>query len=197
MMEYFMKKLLIFLFIYSLGLGAAEYTIDKSHTKVLFNITHLVFNTMTGKFDNFKGTFKYDEKSSVLSDVDVSIVTNSINTDNEKRDTHLRSEDFFFAEKHPEITFKFDNKKVAIGKEVGITGDLTMRGVTKKVDLKLTLNGPVVDPWGNSVLIFKLKGKIARKDFGITWNKDLAGKVKGQLIGDVAEIDIQGEANPK
>ena len=192
-----MRRLTIILFFYSLNLFAADYTIDKSHTKVLFNITHLVFNTMTGKFDNFKGTFKYDEKKNILSDVDVSIVTNSINTDNEKRDTHLRSEEFFFAEKYPEITFKFDNKKVNIGKQVNISGDLTMRGVTKKVDLKLTLNGPVTDPWGNSVLIFKLKGNVDRKDFGITWNKDLAGKVKGQLIGDVAEIDIQGEANPK
>lgn len=191
-----MKKLMIIFFIYSLGIGAAEYTIDKAHTKVLFHITHLVFNTMTGKFDNFKGTFKYDDKN-ILSDVDVSIVTNSINTDHEKRDTHLKSEDFFFAEKFPEITFKFDNKKVSVGREVTITGDLTMRGVTKKVDLKLTLNGPVTDPWGNSVLIFKLKGKVDRKDFGITWNKDLVGKVKGQLIGDFAEIDIQGEANPK
>jgi polyisoprenoid-binding protein YceI len=192
-----MKRLSIILFLYSLNLFAVDYTIDKAHTKVLFNITHLVFNTMTGKFDNFKGTFKYDDKKNILSDVDVSIVTNSINTDNEKRDTHLRSEEFFFAEKYPEITFKFDNKKVNIGKQVNISGDLTMRGVTKKVDLKLTLNGPVTDPWGNSALIFKLNGKIDRKDFGITWNKDLAGKVKGQLIGDVAEIDIQGEANPK
>jgi len=192
-----MKRLSIILFFYSLNLFAADYTIDKAHTKVLFNITHLVFNTMTGKFDNFKGTFKYDDKKNILSNVDVSIVTNSINTDNEKRDTHLRSEEFFFAEKFPEITFKFDNKKVNIGKQVNISGDLTMRGVTKKVDLKLTLNGPVTDPWGNSALIFKLNGKIDRKDFGITWNKDLAGKVKGQLIGDVAEIDIQGEANPK
>jgi polyisoprenoid-binding protein YceI len=192
-----MRRLAIILFFYSLNLFGADYTIDKSHTKVLFHITHLVFNTMTGKFDNFKGTFKYDEKKGVLSDVEVSIVTHSINTDNEKRDTHLRSEEFFFAEKFPEITFKFDNKKVGIGKQVTITGDLTMRGVTKKVDLKLTLNGPVTDPWGNSALIFKLKGKVDRKDFGITWNKDLAGKVKGQLIGDVAEIDIQGEANPK
>ncbi len=188
--------MLIFLFIYSLGLDAAEYTIDKAHTKVLFNITHLVFNTMTGKFDSFKGTFKYDEKKGVLSDVDVSIVTNSINTDHEKRDTHLRSEEFFFAEKFPEITFKFDNKKVAIGKQITITGDLTMRGVTKKVDLALTLNGPVTDPWGNSALIFKLKGKVDRNDFGISWNKDLVGKIQGKLIGDIAEIDIQGEANP-
>lgn len=192
-----MKRLSIILFLYSLNLFAADYTIDKAHTKVLFNITHLVFNTMTGKFDNFKGTFKYDEKTNILSNVDVSIVTNSINTDNEKRDTHLKSEEFFFAEKFPEISFKFENKKVTIGKQVTISGDLTMRGVTKKVDLKLTLNGPVTDPWGNSALIFKLKGKVDRKDFGITWNKDLAGKVKGQLIGDLAEIDIQGEANPK
>lgn len=192
-----MKKLAIIFILYSLSLSATEFTIDKAHTKVLFNITHLVFNTMTGKFDSFKGTFKYDEKKSLLSDVDVSIVTASINTDNEKRDTHLRSEEFFFAEKFPDITFKFDNKKVAIGKQITITGDLTMRGVTKKVDLKLTLNGPVTDPWGNSVLIFKLKGKVDRNDFGISWNKDLVGKIQGKLIGDMAEIDIQGEANPK
>ncbi|MFI5389792.1 MAG: YceI family protein [Bacteriovoracales bacterium] len=191
-----MKKLVWFL-IFSLNLSAAEYVIDKAHTKVLFHITHLVFNTMTGKFDNFSGKFKYDEDKNILSDVNVSIAANSINTDHEKRDTHLKSEDFFFAEKFPELTFKFDNKKVVPGKDVEITGDLTMRGVTKKVDLTLTLNGPVTDPWGNSALIFKLKGKVDRRDFGISWNKDLIGKVKGSLIGDMAEIDIQGEANPE
>lgn len=191
-----MKKLAVLLFIYCLSLGATEYKIDKAHSKVLFHITHLVFNTMTGKFDDFNGSFKYDENKSILSEVNVSIATNSINTDHEKRDTHLKSEDFFFAEKFPAITFKFDNKKVPTGKEVKITGDLTMRGVTKKVDLKLTLNGPVTDPWGNSSLIFKLKGKVDRRDFGISWNKDLVGKIKGSLIGDFAEIDIQGEGNP-
>jgi polyisoprenoid-binding protein YceI len=190
-----MKKLVAFL-ILSLNLSAAEYVIDKVHSKVLFHITHLVFNTMTGKFDNFSGKFKYDEDKNILSDVNVSIAANSINTDHEKRDTHLKSEDFFYVEKFPELTFKFDNKKVVTGREVGITGDLTMRGVTKKVDLDLTLNGPVTDPWGNSALIFKLKGKVDRRDFGISWNKDLVGKVKGSLIGDIAEIDIQGEANP-
>ncbi len=190
-----MKKFVTVL-ILSLNLSAAEYVIDKVHTKVLFHITHLVFNTMTGKFDNFSGKFKYDEDKNILSDVKVNIAANSINTDHEKRDTHLKSEDFFFVEKFPELTFKFDNKKVVPGRAVVITGDLTMRGVTKKVDLNLTLNGPVTDPWGNSALIFKLKGKVDRRDFGISWNKDLVGKVKGSLIGDMAEIDIQGEANP-
>ncbi len=190
-----MKKLIIILF--ALNVSAAEYLIDKAHTKILFHITHMVFNTMTGKFDDFSGKFKFDEAKNILSDVNVTISAKSINTDHEKRDTHLRSEDFFSVEKFPELTFKFDNKKIVPGKANTIKGDLTMRGVTKKVDLKLTLNGPITDPWGNSVLIFKLKGKVDRRDFGISWNKDLIGKVKGTLIGDFAEIDIQGEANPK
>jgi polyisoprenoid-binding protein YceI len=89
-----------------------------------------------------------------------------------------------------------DSKMVKIGQPVPVDGELTIRGVTKKVNLKLTLNGPLQDPWGNKVLIFKLKGILDRREYGISWNKDLIGKIKGKLVGNEVEIDIQGEANP-
>ena len=192
-----MKTLAVSLLFFCSSVFAESYVIDKSHTKILFHITHLVFNTMTGKFTNFSGSFDYNQKKGILKNVDVVIKAKSIDTEHTKRDKHLRSEDFFYAKKHPEITFKLKKKRIKVGRRRTINGELTMRGVTKEVPLKLILNGPIKDPWGNKVLVFNLQGKINRKDFEIDWNKGLTGKIKGKLIGEVAEIEIQGEANPK
>ena len=192
-----MKKMTMFpllLLILAFGVSAKNYKIDHGHSKVAFNVTHLVFNTMDGKFNKFSGSFKYDEKSGVLTNVKVKIRTKSIDTNHVKRDKHLRSADFFNAKKFPSITYTLDKTEIEIGKEKVIRGTLNMHGVKKQIPMRLTLLGPVSDPWGNTSLIFKMWGSIARKDFGIEWNQSLKRKVKGMLIGEVVDIKIGGEA---
>lgn len=184
----------LLILVWTLGAQGKPYKIDHSHSKVAFNVTHLVFNTMDGNFKKFKGSFDYDEDSGVLKNVKVTINTKSINTNHVKRDKHLKSADFFNAKKYPHISYSLDKVEIEIGKEKIVKGTLNMHGVKKVVPMRLSLLGPVSDPWGNTMLVFKMWGSIARKEFGIDWNQSLKGKVKGMLIGEIVDIKIGGEA---
>jgi len=190
------KFLIVFLsFIcFTLQAYAKNYKLDKAHTKVGFNITHLIFNTMDGRFKKFMGNFEYDEKSETLKNVKVVITAKSISTEHKKRDTHLRSPDFFNVKKYPTIVYELKQAKVKIGEETIVRGTLNMHGVKREVPMRLTLMGPISDPWGNSMLIFKLWGSLKRSDFKISWNESLKGKIKGMLIGEIVDLKITGEA---
>ena len=172
---------------------AASYKLDPAHSQVGFAIKHLVISTVRGNFNKFEGTFDFDEKSGVVSKVDVKIDSTSINTNDKKRDEHLNSPDFFDTKKHPEIRFKSD-KGAAVKKDqtVKISGDLTMRGVTKPVTMDLTYLGTMTDAWGNEKVGFSLRGKVNRKDFGINWNKALDRG--GMTLADDVVIEIEGQA---
>jgi polyisoprenoid-binding protein YceI len=170
---------------------AADYKIDASHSSVGFGIRHLV-GKVKGQFKEFEGTFSFDAKKPAAATGKFVVKTASISTENEKRDEHLKNEDFFDVKKHPEMTL--DKIKLAPkGKDkYKMTGELALHGVTKPVTFDLAYNGSAKDPWGNTRAGFTATGKINRKDFGISWNKALdAG---GVMLGEDVEIELQIEA---
>jgi polyisoprenoid-binding protein YceI len=166
----------------------ATWNIDTSHSSAHFSIRHLMITNVRGEFSVVTGTLEYDaaapEKSSVIASIDVA----SINTREEKRDTHLKSADFFDAEKFPKIEFKSTSvSKKGDGLEV--KGDLTMHGVTKSVTL--TVEGPSneeKDPWGNTRVGASASGTIDRRDFGLTWNGTLESG--GLLVGHDVKLTL-------
>ena len=183
--------------IFSAGaLSAAEVQIDKSHTKVEFSVTHLTITDVTGRFDDFSGSGTFDEKTGVLSAMTVKIKTASINTNDEKRDEHLRGTDFFDADKHEEITFVLTKPANLVkGAATQVHGNLTMRGVTKPITLAMTYRGSVKDPWGNVKAGFSLTGKVNRKDHNVSWNKAMDNG--GAVVGEVVQLNIAGEVGLK
>lgn len=165
------------------------YKVDVAHSKVGFEVNHLVVATVEGKFSDFEGTFKIDPKLD-KSTVDIAIKAASINTDNKDRDEHLRSPDFFDAKKFEKLTFK--SKKISGTPEaLKVTGDLTIHGVTKSVVLDGKYTGSVKDPWGNERVAFRASTKINRKDYGLTWSKAVE---VGPVVGDEVTLDLRVEA---
>ena len=171
---------------------AATWKIDPNHSTVRFEIRHL-FAKVHGQFNQFSGMIEYDPANPTASKVETKIVSTSIDTNHEKRDNHLRSADFFEVEKYPELTFT--STKVESTKEgLKVTGDLTLHGVTKPVVLDVTVlgSGPHPNIPEGQVAGFSARGKIDRKDFGITWNKTM--DQGGTVLGDEVEIALDVEA---
>jgi len=174
----------------------ATYTIDADHSSINFKVRHLLTKT-TGEFHTFNGTIVIDPDKRDSVKVDATIDTASLDTDEDDRDKHLRSADFFDVEKYPKMTFSGGeltdtNKDRTRAK---LKGQLTMHGVTKPVVLNVEWYGTVTDPWGNKKAGFAGFTTINRKDFGIIWNKTLdAG---GLMVGDTVEVEIQVEGNLK
>ena len=170
--------------------GAADYSIDKAHSDVSFKARHLVSKT-SGQFTDFDGAIVADFSNLDASSVMFSIKAASIDTENEDRDKHLRSEDFFDTEKYPEITFTSSKITKSGDSSYAVTGTLTMHGVSKTVTLPVVYLGEVEDPWGNTKAGFEISTTLDRKDYGIVWNKALdAG---GMILGDEVEITINLE----
>jgi polyisoprenoid-binding protein YceI len=169
---------------------AATWETDVVHSSVTFKVRHF-FTKVTGRFNEFKATIDFDPKSPSTASVTAAIQAASINTDNENRDKHLRSADFFDVEKYPEIAFK-STKVEAIGENLKVTGDFTMHGVTKPVTLDVQYLGAMEVPGQGWKAGFTATGTINRKDFGITWNNVLDSG--GTVLGDEVEIQIDIEA---
>jgi polyisoprenoid-binding protein YceI len=179
----------------SLPLFADTFVVDKTHSQANFTVRHLV-SKVSGKFDEFSGTVNADMAKPAAGSVEFTLKTSSVNTGNGDRDKHLRSADFFDAEKNPEITFKSTSIKPTAKKNVfDVTGNLTMRGVTKQVTLPVEFLGFAKDPWGNQRAGFAIKTTLNRKDYGINWNKAL--DEGGYLLSDDVDIDIALEAVKK
>jgi len=169
------------------------FQIDPDHTTVGFNVRHM-FTNLHGQFNSFNGTFQLDPKTGAVSAAKAVIETASVDTDHEKRDGHLKSEDFFNVEKFPAMTFTGKVfKQVDGGTE--ITGDFTLLGVTKPLTLKAKFLGAGADPWGNTRAGLTATGRIDRKDFGMDFNKVL--DTGGLLIGDEVDITLEVEAVQK
>jgi len=169
--------------------AADEYKIDPVHSRVGFAVSHMVVNTVHGRFTDFSGSILLDDKDISKSSVNVTIKTTSINTDNTQRDNHLRSSDFFDAAGFPEISFK--SKAVEkTGNGYVAHGTLTIRGVSKDVDLAFQLKGPV--NVGKKLLGAEASLTVNRQDFGVSWSKALD---RGQLVvGNDVQIEINVEA---
>lgn len=171
--------------------SAAEYKIDRVHSNVGFAVTHLGVSKVKGNFGEFEGTVVFDPADVAKSSVEVTIDVNSVDTQAEGRDKHLKSPDFFAADSFPTITFKSTSVTPKDDKNFEVTGDLTMRGVTKPVTLAVEVVGLMNDPGMGQRAGFVAKGKLNRKDFGVNWSKTLdAG---GLVVSDdvALEFDIQ------
>jgi len=177
------------------SVNATDYTIDVGHSNILFKIKHLGISTVTGRFQKFEGTFKYDKKTDKLSDINITIDVSSISTSNEKRDKHLNSPEFFNSKKYPNITFKSTSIKADKKGDFKITGDFSMHGVKKEITLDATLNGTAISPWGQNVISFDASSKLNRQDYKLTWNKAL--EAGGFLVGEEVKIILVVEGVEK
>jgi polyisoprenoid-binding protein YceI len=169
------------------------WVIDPAHSRVGFAISHLVVSTVSGRFKQVTGTVALDEANLAKSDVEISIKADSIDTDEAKRDEHLRSADFFDTAKFPLIVFKSTKITSAGGTKYKLTGELSMHGVSKLVTLDANVSQAISNPWGKQVRAVKITGKLKRSDFGLKWNKTL--ETGGVLVGDDVNLDIQVEIN--
>ncbi|MDN4606369.1 YceI family protein [Sporosarcina highlanderae] len=172
----------------------ATWKVDASHTSVGFSVKHMMVSKVKGSFSGVEGTIEGDIEDLTGASISFTIDASTINTNSVDRDNHLRSADFFDVENFPSITFvSTDIVKKGEG-EYDITGDLTMRGVSKKVTLEAEYEGTGVNPWGVQVAAFEVEGKVSRKEFELTWNQAL--EAGGVLVGDDIKISIDLQANP-
>ncbi len=187
-----LKFLPVMLILLSTSLfSQTTWTVDKTHSKVGFSVTHLVITDVEGYFKNYDATITTQGDDLTTASIDFTINTSSIFTDNNDRDNHLRSDDFFNAEKYPNMIFKGKSMKKISENKYKLIGDFTIRDVTKQVELDVKYNGTVKDPWGNTKAGFKVTGEIDRFDYNLKWNKAIeAGSL---VVGKEVElvIDLQ------
>lgn len=162
---------------------STKWNLDPTHSEITFKVRHMMISNVKGNFNNFTATVETEDDTFKNATVKATLQTASVDTNNADRDTHLKSAEFFDAEAHPEITFESDSLNS------GITGNLTINGVTKPVQLDVDFGGINVDPWGQTKAGFSFEGKISRKDFGLNWNAAL--ETGGVMVSD--EVKIAGE----
>jgi polyisoprenoid-binding protein YceI len=167
-----------------------KWEIDPTHSEVHFKVKHLGIATLTGRFDKITGTAEAEENFDNAAFTFSSDV-NSINTNDQKRDTHLKSIDFFDAEKFPKITFNSTKFKRTGDVNFELIGKLTIKEITKPTILKIKYGGIATDPWGNIKTGLKFKGTINRKDFGLTWNAAI--ETGGVLVSEEIKITANVE----
>lgn len=174
----------------ALNLPAGTWAIDSAHSEVAFVVRHLMVSKVRGQFASFSGTVTVAENP-LESRVGATLQTASITTRDEGRDNHLRSADFFDAERYPEITFNSTALR-AKGKDYIVVGDLSMHGVTRTVEFDVEFNGTSGDSWGGTRAGFSASTEINRKDFGLEWNAPL--ETGGVVVGDKVKIHLELEA---
>lgn len=168
-------------------LAQNSWKLDRSHSRLGFAVSHMAISETEGQFKNFdlKLTSKADNDFQGAN-INLTADVKSIDTDMEKRDQHLQAEDFFYAEKHPTVTFNGKELKKVKGNNYKLVGDLTMRGVTKPVTLDVVYGGTIKDPFGNTRAGFKVSGVVNRKDFGMTGG----GPVVGDDVAITGKIEV-------
>lgn len=168
------------------------YTVDAAHSGISFEIRHF-FSEVPGRFTDFSGKIVWDAEKPETSSVEITVQSKSINTDNENRDNHLRTPDFFDVEKFPTLTFKSVSVKAKDAKTLTVLGDLTAKGVTKRTTIEVQLLGVMELGGGKAKAGFRTSFPVNRQDFGISWNKTLdAG---GTVLGDEVPVKVLFEAD--
>jgi polyisoprenoid-binding protein YceI len=165
------------------------YTIDPSHSRVGFVARHAMVTKVRGGFDDFAGTFTIDGDEPSNSSAELTIEAASIDTRNADRDAHLQSNDFFAMEQYPQLHFASTAIEQVSGTDYRVTGDLTLRGVTKPVTIDLEYTGAAVDPWGNLRVGFEGSIKVNRKDWGLNWNTAL--EAGGVLVSEKVTLEFE------
>jgi polyisoprenoid-binding protein YceI len=175
------------------AIKTTTYDIDTAHSEVSFQVRHLL-TKVRGRFRDFDGTIQYDKEHPEDSEVNVAIQATSIDTNERDRDNHLRSADFFDAERYAALAFRSRSitRKGTVGFKV--TGDLTIHGVTRQATFDANFLGKAKDPWGNERIAFEAEATINRKDYGLNWNAAL--ETGGFLVGDEVKISLSVQAVP-
>jgi polyisoprenoid-binding protein YceI len=163
-------------------LATTKWGVDPTHSEVQFKVKHLVISTVTGSFNTFSGNVETEREDFEGASVNFALDVDSIDTNVADRDAHLKSDDFFSAEKYPQITFTgtYSNGK--------LNGDLTIRDITNKVSLDVDFGGVAVDPYGQTKAGFDVEGKINRKEFGLTWSA--VTEAGGVVVGDDVKLQM-------
>lgn len=169
-------------------MATQKWTLDPTHSELLFKVKHLMISTVTGSFSEISAAINTEAEDFENADISFSTEVSTISTGNKDRDGHLISGDFFDAGTFPQITFK-SSAFEKDGSDYILKGDLTIKGITKPVKLNVEFGGTAVDPWGNTKAGFTLTGKINRADFGLTYNAAL--ETGGVMLGE--EVKIAGE----
>jgi polyisoprenoid-binding protein YceI len=172
-----------------------EYEVDTSHTQVMFKVRHMGVSTVTGKFNRYAATFAFDPADPESSWVTATIDAASIDTDNDRRDNHLRSADFFAADSYPNLTFQSTSVERVEDGRLRVSGDLSIRGVTKPVVLDVTLEGATTGQGGQPIVGWTAETTVNRKDYGLLWNR--LTEAGGWVVGDDVRIVLEVEARGK
>ena len=172
----------------------ANWTVDASHTGVGFSVKHMMVSKVRGRFTGVEGTIEGNPEDLTGANINFTIDASTIHTNSDDRDNHLRSADFFDTETFPKITFVSTDIVKKGNNEYDVTGDMTVKDVTKKVTFEAEYEGTGKNPWGVDVAAFEVEGKISRKEFGLVWNQAL--EAGGVLVGDDIKITIDLQANP-
>jgi polyisoprenoid-binding protein YceI len=169
-----------------------DWNIDPVHSGINFSVRHMVVSKVRGRFTKYSGSLAIDDADLTRSTVAATIDAASIDTGTAQRDTHLRSPDFLDVERFPEIRFRSTRIHKLADDRYEVTGDLTIRDVTREVSLDVEYGGQAKDPWGNARIGFIAKATLDRKDFGLHWNQVL--EAGGVLVGDRVDIELEVQA---
>jgi len=172
-------------------MSITKWVLDPTHSEVQFKVKHLMITNVTGNFTKFNASMEMEEEEFSSAKLLFSADVDSVTTNNDQRDTHLRSMDFFDMENHPHVTFVSKKIEVKDGDTLNVVGDLSMRGVTKETTLVVEVGGIGTDPYGNRKAGFTVRGKINRTDYGINWNTAL--ETGGVLVSNDVRLyaDVQ------
>jgi len=168
-----------------------KWEIDKVHSEVQFKVKHMLISTVTGHFKDFDCTVETENDDFRTAKVHFTADISSISTNNEQRDAHLRTGDFFDAEKHPKLSFEGEKLEKTGDDEFKLYGTLTMRGVSKKIELNVEFGGTTVDPWGKTRAGFSVTGKVNRRDYGVSFS--MISETGGILLGDEVKINANAQ----
>lgn len=171
-----------------------KWIVDATHSSAGFSVKHMMVSNVKGSFTGIEGSVEGDIENLSNANINFKLDVNTINTNNTDRDNHLRSDDFFAVEQYPTITFNSTEIVKTKEDEYDVTGDLTVKDVTKKKTFKVSRTGAGKNPWGVDVVGFETETKISRKEFGLTWNQAL--ETGGVLVGDDIKISVELQVNP-
>ncbi|MFN8248543.1 MAG: YceI family protein [Ferruginibacter sp.] len=167
-----------------------KWVIDPTHSEIEFKVKHLMVTNVKGKFKEFEASIYTTNDDFMSAEIDCFINAASIDTGNTDRDNHLRGADFFDVENHPQLSFQADTvENVDKDGSYELWGNLTMKGISKKIKLDVEFGGIVKDPWGNEKAAFSINGKINRKDWGLNWNAAL--ETGGVLVSEEVKINAE------
>ncbi len=167
------------------------WNIDSAHSEIGFKVKHLMISNVRGKFNSFKGSIEMEDEDFTKAVISFSADTASINTENDMRDKHLQSPDFFDSASFPTLSFKSKSITKRSDNKFEVTGELNMHGITKEIILDTTLNGTITGMDGAKMMGFEILGSLSRKDFGLTWNAPI--EQGGVVVSDEVKLEINTE----